>query len=203
VVGGDPFLTTSIIGGDPPDGYPVQGIWVEDISYGNYDVSDVDPFVSDIVTDVKSDQRSDGLDPALNAYYNVQRQVIEVLDRGDALHREFVAEPNMPLLDDMNNETRQGLENLYNQTTTLLYRGLKTSVVSATIVIHNMCVGFRNIINFTSKLLRYLSENLLSEGNKLPNSHYEAAKSIQIFYLDYNIIHAYSHECVLYEGDHA
>ena len=42
-VGKDPFLRTSMIGADPPDGYPPHGIWVEDIPYNNNDVVNVDP----------------------------------------------------------------------------------------------------------------------------------------------------------------
>ena len=41
------------------------------------------------------------------------------------------------------------------------------------------------------------------KGNKLPSSHYAAAKTIRKLGLDYNIIHACPNGCVLYEGDHA
>ena len=208
-VGRDPFLRTSIIGGDPPDGYPPHGIWVEDIPYDNDDVVDVDPGdvgndgVPDFVADVEGDEPVGGAETPLDEYHDVQRQVMEALDRADVLHREVVAEPNMPAQDDMDNDTLQGLEDLYQQASTPLYRGSKTSVVSATIVILNMCVGFGVSNNFTSELLRYLSEDLLPEGNKLPRSHHAAAKTIRKLGLDYNIIHACPDGCVLYEGDHA
>ena len=39
-VGRDDFLTKSMIGGDPPEGYPRIGIWMEDFSYDD-DVVDV------------------------------------------------------------------------------------------------------------------------------------------------------------------
>lgn len=42
LIGRDPFLTKSIIGGDPLDGYPPRGIWVEDIAYDD-DVIHIDP----------------------------------------------------------------------------------------------------------------------------------------------------------------
>ena len=103
----------------------------------------------------------------------------------------------------MDNDTIQGLEELYHQPTTPLYRGSKTSIVSATIVILNMCVGFGVSNNFTSELLCYLSEDLLPKGNKLPSSHYATAQTIRKLGLDYNIIHACPDGCVLYEGDHA
>ena len=62
--------------------------------------------------------------------------------------------------------------------TTPLYTGSKCSVVSATIVIMNMCVVFRVNNNFTSELLRYLLEDLLPEGNELPRNQYAAIKTI-------------------------
>ena len=102
----------------------------------------------------------------------------------------------------MDNDIGQGLEELYHQATTPLYKGSKTSIVSTTIVIVNMCVGFGVSNNFTLELLHYLSEDLLPEGYKLPNSHYTAAKTIQKLGLDYNIIHACLDGCVLSEGDH-
>ena len=95
----------------------------------------------------------------------------------------------------------QGLEELYRQCTTPLYMGSKCSVVSATIVIMNMCVVFGVSNNFASELLQYLSEDLLPEGNKLPRSQFAAAKTIRKLGMNYNNIHACPDGCVLYEGD--
>jgi len=39
-VGRDPFLMNSMIGGDPPKGYPLCGLWVEDVAYDNDVVED-------------------------------------------------------------------------------------------------------------------------------------------------------------------
>ena len=81
--------------------------------------------------------------------------------------------------DDLDRETVDGQHRLYNQATTPLYTGSKTNVVSAIVVIMNMYVVFGVNNNFTYELLRYLSEVLLPGGNKLPNSHYVASKTIQ------------------------
>jgi hypothetical protein len=137
----------------------------------------------------------------LDQYHDVHRQVMEALDRGDALHRERAAATDMDVDDDLESESMQGLEELYKQCTTPLYRGSKCSVVSATIVIMNMCVVFGVSNNFTSELLLYLSEDLLPEGNKLPRSQYAAAKTIRKLGMNYNNIHACPDGCVLYEGD--
>ena len=67
----------------------------------------------------------------------------------------------------------------------------------------NMCVVFGVSNNFTSELLRYLSEDLLPKGNKLPRSHYTTAKTIRKLGMNYNNIHACPDGCVLYEDDHA
>ena len=67
----------------------------------------------------------------------------------------------------------------------------------------NMCHVFGVSNNFSSELLQYLSEDLLPEGNKLPRSHYVAAKTIQNLGMNYNNIHACPDGCVLYDGEHA
>jgi hypothetical protein len=41
-VGRDPFLTKSIIGGDPVGGYPACGIWVDDVAYDD-DIVEANP----------------------------------------------------------------------------------------------------------------------------------------------------------------
>ena len=91
-VGRDPFLTRSMIGGDPIDGYPPYGVWVEDIAFDN-DVIDVDPGLvnndvvgNDIVADhvfgnavdeVDCEDVVDGAGTSLDEHHDVQRQVME------------------------------------------------------------------------------------------------------------------------------
>jgi hypothetical protein len=198
-------MTKSIIGGDPPEGYPPEGIWVEDMSFDD-DILDANPDIqdnADVGDNVQSSIPVGSADTPLDEYHDVHRQVMEALDRGDALHREFAGEPDMDMEDDMDTDTMEGLEELYRQCTNPLYTGSKCSVVSATIVIMNMCVVFGINNNFTSELLRYLSEDLLPEGNKLLRSQYAAAKTIRKLGMNYNNIHACPDGCVLYDNDHA
>ena len=205
VVGRHPFLTKSIIGGDPPEGYPPGGILVDDMLFDD-DIVDANPDVQgngEVRENVQSSDPLGSVERPLDQYHDVHMQVMEALDSGDALHREYAAEPEMDVEDDMDSDTMQGLEKLYRQCTTPLYTGSKCSVVSATIVIMKMCVVFGVSNNFTSELLRYLSEDLLPEGNKLPCSQYAAAKTIRKLGMDYNNIHACPDGCVLYEGEHA
>jgi len=104
---------------------------------------------------------------------------------------------------DMDVDDLDGLEDLYEQATTPLYANAKTSVVSAIIVIMNMCVVFRVSNKFTDELLRYLSEDMLPEGNKLPKTHYAARKTIRRLGLEYHNIHACPDGCVLYDSEYA
>ena len=91
-----------MIGGDPPDGYPPHGIWIEDIPYVNDDVVNVDlgdvsnDGVLDFLPHVQGDEPCGGAEMSLDEYHDVQRQVLEALERGDSLHREVGTEPNMP-----------------------------------------------------------------------------------------------------------
>ena len=40
-VGRDPFLHKSLLGGDPPEGYPAAGMWVKDVCCDNDVVEDI------------------------------------------------------------------------------------------------------------------------------------------------------------------
>ena len=40
-VGRDPFLHKSLLGGDPPEGYPPGGMWVEDVHFDDDVVEDI------------------------------------------------------------------------------------------------------------------------------------------------------------------
>lgn len=208
LVGRDPHLTKSIIGGDPPDGYPADGLWVQDVAYDDDVVDDqrvggAENVVPDVVEDIPEHEQHPADTPALDEYHDVQRQVMEALDRGDALHRDADGEPTTGFNDELHSDTVDGLHRLYDEATTPLYPGSKTSVVSATIVLMNMCVVFGVPNTFTTELLRYLAEDLLPDANKLPNSHYAAAKTIRQLGLDYHNIHACPDGCVLYEDENA
>jgi len=158
-VGKDLFLMHSMIGGDPPNGYPPRGLWVPDIAYDD-DVVEEDPLRTpnaedtvahnETLPEIESEPATDG---PLDEYHEVQRQVMEALDRGDALHME-VGE-GLDVVDDneIGNDTVDGLEDLHDQATAPLYSGSKTSVVSATIVLMNMCTVFRVSNRFADELL--------------------------------------------------
>jgi len=193
-----------MIGGDPPNGYPPRGLWVEDVAYDDDVVEDYNNEAEDMQERVPDSATVPGVEdegvsaPALE----VQRQVMEAFDRGDALHLEVGEAGDVLDDDETESDNMDGLEELYDQATTPVFVGSKTSVVSATIVIMNMCTVFRVSNRFTDELLRYLATDLLPQDNKLPQTHYNARQSIRKLGLNYNNIHACPDGCVLFEDEH-
>lgn len=89
--GRNPFLNKSLLGGDPPNGYPHRGLWVEDVAFDDNVVVDEASKTSteNDATNIEYENDEGGKQPpALDDYHDVQRQVMEVLDRDDTLHAE-------------------------------------------------------------------------------------------------------------------
>ena len=203
-VGRDPFLCKSLLGGDPPDGYPPEGMWVEDICCDD-----------DVVEDIPMDTTRQHVDadsggvgehetpPLLDEFHEVERQVLEALGRGDALHEEAGAEGRLHVENEEDADIEDELDGLYTEATTAVYPGSKMSVVSATIIVMNMCSVFHVSNTFTDELFRFLSGDLLPQPNKLPKTHYAARKSIRRLGLTYNNIHACTNGCILYDEEYA
>ena len=126
---------------------------------------------------------------AMDKFHEVQCQVIEALDRGDALHEDAALEGQIDVKNDTSPDTVDGLEDLYTEATTPVYHGSKMSVVSATIIIINMRSVFHVSNAFTDELFCFMSGDLLPTPSKLSRNHYAARKSIRIG-LHYNNIHA-------------
>ena len=139
----------------------------------------------------------------LDEFHEVQRQVIEALDRGDALHEEAARDGQIDVENDTSTDTADGLEGFYTEATTPVYPGSKMSVVLATIIIMNMCYVFRVSNTFTDELFCFMFEDLLPTPNKLARNHYAARKSIRRLGLHYNNIHACPNGCILYDDEHA
>jgi len=160
-VGRDPALSKYMIGGNPPDGYPPRGLWVEDVVY------DIDVVVEELVdvhagsasvddeADVDVIDDDSPCETPLDEFHEVQRQVIEDFDCSNALHREASNDLDVQDNDDVGSDTLDGLEELYEQAMTPLYLRSKSSVVSATIIIMNMCIVFRVSNRFMDELLHY------------------------------------------------
>jgi hypothetical protein len=202
--GRDPFLCKSLLGGDPPEGYPPGGIWVEDICCDNDVIEDIPSDTPRVHLDVDNDGVDDQeTPPLLDEFHEVERQVLEALGRGDALHEEAEHEGGLHVEDGEDIEIEDELDGLYTEATTALYPGSKTSVVSATIIIMNMCSVFRVSNTFTDELFRFLSGDLLPVHNKLPKTHYAARKSIRRLGLNYASIHACPNGCILYDEEYA
>ena len=195
-------------------------MWFEDIAYDNdiilnahFDVpGDMDNAISeDVSPDSTAADPNPPFDPdplldpdlPLDEYHEVHRLVMEALDRGDALHAEAHDARDLGNQNDTINDNLDGLADLYRQATTPTYPTSKTSVISATIIIMNMCTIFHVSNKFTDELFRYLSSDLLPTGNKLPGSHYKARHSIQKLGLHYNNVHGCPNGCILFEDEYS
>lgn len=118
-VGRDPYLTKSIIEGDPPDGYAPDGIWVEDIVYDNDVVDDAhDLPAGDVHEDVREHvpSHADVSEDAapLDEFHDVQRQVMDAFDRGDALYMDAAGQPIVLENDELDNDTMDVMRRLYH-----------------------------------------------------------------------------------------
>jgi hypothetical protein len=164
----------SMVGGDPPDGYPHNGIWVEDQAYGD-DVIDNDADiegnnigVADNIQDNEMEDHNVGFVPhdednAMDVGHDVERQVLEAFDRGDTLHAATMAsEPILESIEaDEEDDRVDNMERLYEHATTPVYLDATCSILSATIIIMNMCAVFHVSNKFADELLQYLSLDLL------------------------------------------
>jgi hypothetical protein len=191
----DPFLMHSMVGGDPADGYPARGIWVQDggdvvLAMNVFDDAEM------------GTEYGDHLDP----YHDIQQQLFDTFDLGDRLREDtpHVFEDEAEEVDNVDGtEDFENLDNLYQEGTKLVYGGTSVSVISATIVLINMAI-IHNISNaYVDELLKYLSSMLLPKENRLPKSHYEAKRLIRKLGLIYHVIHTCPEGCVFYRGEYA
>lgn len=93
-VGRDPFLLKSMIGGDPLGGYLASNVWIPNVAYDDDVVVEhhaQEQEVLDLLPDAPDIWKlpiQNEADAPLNEHHVVQRQVMEALDCGNALHRE-------------------------------------------------------------------------------------------------------------------
>jgi hypothetical protein len=152
--GRDPFLMHSMVGGDPPDGYPSGGIWVHDGREYDMETNVFDD--ADIGTEYR-----DHLDP----FHDIQQQLFDTFDLGDRLRENtphiFEDDRDAEDIHDENTDDLADLDALYREGTESVYSGSSKSIISATIVITNMAVihGMSNA--YIDELLKYLTTVLL------------------------------------------
>ena len=203
-VGRDPFLQKSLLGGDPLEGYPPSGMWVEDVAFDNDVVEDIPQNTTPEHVEAENvDGNEEHAPPLLDEFHEVERQVLEALGRGDALHEESDGDGVLHVENEEDHDVVDELDGLYREAITPLYPGSKMSVVSATIIIMNMCSVIRVSNTFTDELFRFMSIDLLPISNKLPKTHYAARKSIRCLGLHYNNIHACPNGYILYDEEYA
>jgi hypothetical protein len=185
----------SMVGGDPQNGFPAQGMWIQ---HDTEELPDINVFDD---ADMRTEY-GEQLDP----FHDIQQQLYDTFDLGDRLREEtphiFEDDVNddMPIQDDT--DDLEHLDDLYREGSRPVYTGTPVSTISATIVLINMAVIHSVSNAYVDELLKYLNTVLLPSENRLPKSHYEAKKLIRKLGLSYDIIHTCPSGCVLYRGEY-
>ena len=191
--GRDPHLTYSILGGDPPGGFPPQGVWVDN----NREEEDEENYFDDAVSVYSKE-----IDP----YHDVQQQMRDAFAEGDRLRAETAQAEVRDAVEDVEVDELSAqlelLDELSRQATRPLYDGKKVSIISATIVLVNMAVVHSVPNEYLNELLKYLGTVLLPRGNRLPRTYYEAKNIIRKLGLNYKQIHACPNGCILYRKEY-
>jgi hypothetical protein len=184
----DHHLMLSQVGGDPPGGYPTNSVWVDDTGHEWIFPNDEDEEEFRIPlneTEEFNDIFHEVQEQFMDSEHDIQQHLY------DAFHVE-----------DSDADIFDGIGDLYEQATTLVWGNSTVSVISATIVLMNMAVIHGCSNAFMDELLRYLSSSLLLGENQLPRGHYEAKKLIRKLGLAYDIIHACPSGCILYRNEY-
>ena len=197
--GRDKFLYRSMIGGDPPEGYPEDGAWYHSDEEWSVDSNgrDEEVFEHPLPEDTISDPPG---------HHDVHKQFEDALRTVEELQEIAQDSENRTNGDtdeaDFADSTVEALELLYSQASHAVYPGSTVSLISAVVVIMTLCTTHGVSNAFVTELLHYLSEELLPEGNVLPAKHYSAKRMLQALGLAYNVIHACPAGCVLFRGEH-
>lgn len=143
----DPFLYQSMLGGDPPSGYPVEGAW-----FADKDGDDsMDPEGIEAVSD-----HSDGEAIPLDQQHDVHQQFLDALEHADGMHEDVEIEEGAEDDNVCDDGSLSELEDLYARVSCPLYPGSKVSLISAVVVILTMCSTHSVTNVFVDELLKYL-----------------------------------------------
>jgi hypothetical protein len=82
-----------------------------------------------------------------------------------------------------------------------LFAGAKISSLSATLLLLNVCRTYGCSNLFISELLHMLHHSFLREPNTLPTSEYAASRALKRLGLNYECIHVYPNNCMLFRGE--
>ena len=193
--GRDENIMFSMLGGDPPGGFPLEGIWVDE----NRDQDDEENVFDDAES---SSMFSEEMDP----YHDVQQQMQDAFAAGDQLREDRT---QAELRDAVDNEEADELsarldvlDEMSREATRPLCDGMNVSIISATIVLVNMAVVHSVPNEYLNELLKYLGTVLLPRGNRLPRNFYEAKNIIKKLGLNYKQIHACPKGCILYRNEY-
>ncbi len=107
--------------------------------------------------------------------------------------------------DDINIPNPQGcrgealMEAMLTKTSTPLYEGSSTSMLSTTLLLLNLRTIHGTSNSFMDELFSLLQKELLPKGNKMLATTYESLKIIKVLKLSYDSIHACTNDCVFFQ----
>jgi hypothetical protein len=193
--GRDIHLDHSMVGGDPPDGYPPEGVWIDERGRAAQGP-------------ICEEHEGPGHVNAqnLDTEHDIQRQVYDALCEGDRLMTE-----TKQCLEDSDNEESDDdiaerlnlLDELSSRASKSVYTNSSVSIVSATIVLVNMAVIHGVTNAYMDELLKYLSFVLLPSGNSLPDYNRNTRKLIRKLGLTYDVINTCPGGYILYRNEHS
>ncbi|KAL3691389.1 hypothetical protein R1sor_005040 [Riccia sorocarpa] len=91
----------------------------------------------------------------------------------------------------------------YEFSRTPIYPGAKCSRLSYTLLILNLQVRFGCSNECISGIFRLLAEKVLPEGSDVPNCRPETKKVLTTVGMDYEMIHAYENDWILYRNEYS
>ena len=105
---------------------------------------------------------------------------------------EAIMEVADPYADDMKEESHIPL-----------YEGSKISRLKMMLLLLNLQASFGWSDKSVTELFKFLKTQILPPQNAMPSSKDDAKKILQKLGMDYNTIHAYPNDCVLFQKDYA
>jgi hypothetical protein len=194
----DRFLYHSMVGEDPVQGFPPDGLWICTLER----MSNMDrmPYNDDPGVEFPDAN----IEHFMDLEHDIQQQVFDAFNIADETVEEAVRNSQAPPEYDDKVVSIQELEELYKQASVPVWRATETvssmSLILAEVVIMTMCTTHGVSNAFADELFKFLSSSLLPKYNSLPNSFYHAKNTIQKMGLEYSVIQCCPSRHVLFRG---
>lgn len=85
---------------------------------------------------------------------------------------------------------------------TPIYKGARCSRLAYTLLILNLQARFPSSNQLINCIFKLLVEKILPECSNVPKTHTEAKDVLKMGGMDYEIIHVYPNDCIMYRNEH-